>query len=97
MPASVVKPKIDQALSEKQDAEAEIRRYAHPIPNLPDIPTFQDTLLQSLAGPEMQKAAVGGLIQEIVVQPTAALEIQCSFQTFFETIALRGIEPRFDG
>ncbi len=97
LPASIVKPKIDQALSEKQDAEAEIRRYAHPIPKLPDIPTFQDTLLQSLADPEMQKAAVGGLIQEIVVQPTAALEIQCSFQTFFETIALRGIEPRFDG
>ena len=97
LPASVVKPKIDQALAEKQNAETEIRRYAHPTPKLPAIPTFQETLLQSLDDPEMQKAAVGGLIQGIIVQPTAALEIQCSFQTFFQTIALRGIEPRFDG
>ena len=64
-----------------------------PTPKLYDSPTFQDTLCHTLADPEMQKAAVGGLIDEIVVQPTAALEILCSFQT----IALRGIEPRFDG
>ena len=45
----------------------------------------------------MQKAAIGRLIQEIVVHPTAALEIQRSFRFFLDKIALRGIEPRFDG
>ena len=97
LPSAVVKPKIDTALAEKRDAEAEMRRYVSATPKLPDIPTFQATLLHALDTPEMQKAAVGGLIRGIVVCPTAALEIECGFQTFFETIALRGIEPRFDG
>ena len=65
--------------------------YTYPIPKLP---TIHDTLLHT---PEMQKAAVSGLIEEIVVQPTAAFEVQCSFQFFLDRIALRGIEPRFDG
>ena len=56
------------------------RDHTHPTPKLPDIPTFQATLLPSLADPEMQKAAVSGLIDEIIVHPTAALEIQCNFQ-----------------
>ena len=47
--------------------------------------------------PEMQKAAVSELIEKIVVQPTAALETQYSFRFFLNRIALRGIEPRFDG
>ena len=70
------------------------RDHAHPKT---PFPTFQATPLHTLTIPEMQKAAVGGLIQEIIVHPTAALEIQCSFQTCFQTIALRGIEPRSDG
>jgi hypothetical protein len=65
--------------------------YTYPTPKLP---TIHDTLLHT---PEMQKAAVSGLIEEIVVQPTAALEMQCSFQFFLDRISLRGIEPRFDG
>ena len=65
--------------------------YTYPTPKLP---TIHDTLLHT---PEMQKAAVSGLIEEIVVQPTAALETQYSFRFFLNRIALRGIEPRFDG
>ena len=77
IPSSIVKTKIDAALAEKQ--EAEIRLHSQPLPQLPDIRTFQAELIQALDKPEMQKAAVSGLIQEIVVQPTAALEIQCNF------------------
>ena len=41
--------------------------------------SLQDTFLHTLSDPEMQKAAVSGPIQEIVVQPTEALVIQyCS-------------------
>ena len=65
--------------------------YTYPTPKLP---TIYDTLLHT---PEVQKAAVSGLIEEIVVQPTAALETQYRFRFFLNRIALRGIEPRFDG
>ena len=97
LPSDVVKPKIDVALAEKQDAEAEIRQYSQPLPKLPDITTFREELIQVLDDPEIQKTAISGLIDEIIVHPTAALDIQCSFKTCFQTIALRGIEPRFDG
>ena len=97
LPADVVKPKIDQALAEKHEAEAEIHLHSQPVPKLPDITTFRDELIQALDDPEIQKTAISGLIDEIVVHPTAALDIQCSFKTCFQTIALRGIEPRFDG
>ena len=60
--SSIVKPKIDVALAEKREVEAQIRRYARPLPKLPDIPTFQAELIQALDKPEMQKAAVSGLI-----------------------------------
>ena len=40
--------------------------------------------------PEMQKAAIGGLIDEIVVHPTAALEIQCSFSSLFSNHSATG-------
>ena len=78
IPSSSAKLKIDTALAEKRETESQIRRYARPLPKLPDIATFQHEFLQALDTPEMQKAAVSGLIQEIVVHPTAALEIQCS-------------------
>ena len=76
--SAIVKTKIDTALVEKQEAEAQIRQYARPLPKLPDITTFQTELIQALDKPEMQKAAIGGLIDEIIVHPTAALEIQCN-------------------
>ena len=37
------------------------RDHTHRTPKLPDIPTFHSTPLHTLT-PEMQKAAVGGLI-----------------------------------
>ena len=97
LPADLVKPKIDAALAEKQEAEVEIRLHSQPLPKLPDITTFRDELIQALDDPEIQKTAISGLIDEIIVQPTAALDIQCSFKSRFQTIALRGIEPRSDG
>ena len=51
------------------------RDHTHRTPKLPDIPTFQATLLHTLNPLEMQKAAVSGLIDKIIVHPTAALEI----------------------
>ena len=65
--------------SAKQEAEAQIRVHSQSFPKLPDIHTFQTELLQALDSPEIQKAVVRGLIDEIIVQPTTALEIQCSF------------------
>ena len=38
----------------------------------------------------MQKAAVKGLIDEIIVHPTAALEIQCSFSNWVSTDSATG-------
>ena len=76
--SSIVKTKIDAALAEKQETEAQIRQSARPLPKLPDIATFQAELIQALDTPEMQKAAIGGLIEKIRVHPTAALEIQCN-------------------
>ena len=90
IPSSIVKTKIDAALAEKRDVEAQIRRYARPLPKLPDIPTFQAELIQALDKPEMQKAAISGLIDEIVVQPTAALEIQCNFSSLFSDDSATG-------
>lgn len=52
--------------------------HTHRTLKLPDIPIFQTTALHVLHIPEMQKAAGGGLINEITVRPTAALEIQCN-------------------
>ena len=62
--------------------------YIYPTPKLP---TIHDTLPHT---PEMQKAAVSGLIEKIVVQPTAALETQYSFRFFLNRIALRRIDPK---
>ena len=76
--SSIVKPKIDAVLAEKREAEAQIRQYSRPLPKLPDVATFQTELLEALSSPEMQKAAISGLIDEIIVHPTAALEIQCN-------------------
>ena len=90
IPGDIVKPKIEQALAEKREVESEIRRYAQPLPKLPDIPTFQAELIQALDKPEMQKAAVSGLIQGIIVQPTAALEIQCNFSNLFSDDSATG-------
>ena len=90
IPASIVKPRINDALMEKREVEAEIRRYARPLPKLPDIATFQHELLEALSSPEMQKAAVSGLIDEIIVHPTAALEIQCSFSNWVSTDSATG-------
>ena len=59
-------------------------------PKLPDIPTSQATLLHPLNTPEMQKAAVSGLVDEIIVHPTAALEIQCSFSNLFSNHSATG-------
>ena len=53
------------------------RDHTHSTSKLPDISTFQATPLHALNTPKIQKAAVGELIREIVVHPTAALEIQC--------------------
>ena len=88
--SSIVKTKINQALAEKQEVEAQIRRYARPLPKLPDIQTFQTELLQALDTPEIQKAAVRGLIEEIVVHPTAALEIQCSLSNLVSDSSATG-------
>ena len=74
--------------------EAQVAMCPHYTYPTPKRPTIHDTLLHT---PEIQKAAVSGLIEKIVVQPTAALETQCSFRFFLNRIALRGIEPRFDG
>ena len=52
------------------------RDHVHPPPKHHDSPTFQATLLHARNTPEMQKAAANGLIDEIVVHPTAALDIQ---------------------
>ena len=90
LPADIVKPKIDQALLDKREVEADIRRYAQPLPKLPDIKTFQAELLEALNAPEMQKAAVSGLIEKIIVHPTAALEIHCSFSNLFSTDSATG-------
>ena len=95
IPADIVKPKIEQALAEKREVQSEIRRYARPLPKLPDIATFQTELLHALDAPEMQKAAVSGLIEKIVVHPTAALDIHCSFQTCFPVDSPVRTEPRF--
>ena len=59
-------------------------------PKLPDGSTFQDTLLHTLNTPEMQKAAVSGLIEKIIVHPTAALEVQCSFSSLFSNNSATG-------
>ena len=53
--------------------------HAKSCTQFPYIPTFQATLLYTPNTPEIQKAAISGLIDEIIVHPTAALEIQCSF------------------
>ena len=90
IPTSIVKPKIDATLAEKRQVEAEIRCYDQPLPKLPDIETFQAELLQALDSPEMQKAAVSGLIDEIIVHPTAALEVQCSFSSLFSNNSATG-------
>ena len=90
IPTSIVKPKINAILAEKRQVEAEIRRYDQPLPKLPDIETFQAELLQALDSPEMQKAAVSGLIDEIIVHPTAALEVQCSFSSLFSNHSATG-------
>ena len=90
LPADIVKPKIDQALLDKREVETEIRRYAQPLPKLPDIATFQAELLEALSSPEIQKAAVKGLIQEIIVHPTAALEIQCNLSNLVSDYSATG-------
>ena len=90
IPADIVKPRIELALAEKRDTEAEIRRHSQPLPKLPDIATFQAELIHALDAPEMQKAAVSGLIEKIVVHPTAALEIQCSFSNLFSDHSATG-------
>ena len=85
--------------SAKQEAEAQIRVHSQSFPKLPDIHTFQTELLQALNSPEIQKAVVRGLIDEIIVHPTAALEVQGSFSNWFSNnsaIVLRRIEPRFE-
>ena len=58
---------------------------AQSLSKLRDIPTSQATAFYALNPPEMQKAAIGGLIDEIIVHPTAALEIQCSFSNWVST------------
>ena len=90
IPADIVKPRIELTLAEKRDTEAEIRRHSQPLPKLPDIATFQAELIHALDAPEMQKAAVSGLIEKIVVHPTAALEIQCSFSNLFSDNSATG-------
>ena len=66
------------------------RDHTHPTPKLPDTATFQAELLEALSSPEMQKAAVSGLIQKIIVHPTAALEVQCSFSSLFSNNSATG-------
>ena len=56
------------------------RDHTHSTLTLPDIPIFQATPIHALNTPEIQKATVSGLIQEIIVHPTAALEIQNRLQ-----------------
>ena len=55
-------------------------KITEPLLELPDITTFWNEFNLAIDDPEIQKAAVSGLIQEIIVHPTAALEIQCNFQ-----------------
>ena len=43
---------------------------------------------------ERKKAALGGLVKQIIVHPDATLDIECSVETCLPGIALRGIEPR---
>ena len=61
-----------------KNQDAQIRFHSQPLPKLLDINTFRDELIQALDDPEIQKTAISGLIQEIVVHLTAALDIQCS-------------------
>ena len=74
-----------------EKADAQIRLHSQPLPKLPDITTFRDEPIQALDDPEIQKTAISGLIDEIIVHPTAALDIQYSFKACFQTIALRRI------
>ena len=43
-----------------------------------------------LDDPEIQKTAISGLIDEIIVHPTAALEVQCSFSSLFSNNSATG-------
>ena len=90
IPADIVKPRIEIALAEKRETEAEIRRQSQPLPKMPDIATFQAELLEALNAPDMQKAAISGLIDNITVHPTAALEVRCSFSNLFSTGSATG-------
>ena len=54
-----------------------------PTPKFPTINTFRDWPIKVLDTPEIQKAVVRGLIEEIVIHPTAALDIRCNFSTLF--------------
>ena len=90
LPSEIAKPKINAVLEEKREVQAQIRRYAQAPPKLPDIHTFQTELLHALDSPEIQKAAVSGLIDEIIVHPTAALEVKSGFSSLFSNNSATG-------
>ena len=97
LPVEVIKKKIHEEQENKREVEAQLRQLKEPPPQIPDLETFRTELLEALDEAETKKAALGGLIKQIIVHPDATLDIECSIQTCFDAIAPRGFEPRFDG
>ena len=93
----VLKQKIQDEQEKKRSLESELRRYDEVSLEVPDVETFRREIIEALDDPETKKAALRGLVKQIIVHPDAALRIECSIQTCFHEVALRGIEPRFDG
>ena len=79
-----------QALSEenrKRELSGELKRFQVPPPNIPDIETFRNELIEALDNPETKKAALRGLIRQTILHPDAALNIEPSLQTCFQPIS----------
>ena len=98
LPRDVVTKKIRAEQNRKEQIEGEIEQHKVSIPTLPPpLDTFREELSQALEDPETKKAALDGLIRKITVHPDATLEVEYAIKLASHEIALRGIEPRFDG
>ena len=94
LPLDVIKQKIHTEEDRKRELSAELRYFQLPSPTIPDIETFRNELIEALDDPGAKKAALRGVIRQIIVHTDAALNIECSLQTCFQPIALRGIEQK---
>ena len=89
LPLDVIKQKIHTEEDRKRELSAELRYFQLHSPTIPDIETFRNELIEALDDPGAKKAALRGVIRQIIVHTDAALNIECSLQTCFQPIALQ--------